>query len=168
MSMSELLLPEFDQEMATTRKVLARVPSDKGTWKPHPKSFSLAHLAQLVATMPGWFKSTLQTPEIDLAVQPGYSVETTETLLALFDKLAREAHDAFAASKDADYQVPWSLKHGSNVLLTLPRGVAVRQHINHHVHHRAQLAMYLRLLDIAVPSMYGPTADEPWGAGATA
>lgn len=168
MTMAELLLPEFDQEMATTRKVLARVPSDKGTWKPHPKSFSLAHLAQLVATMPGWITSTLKAPETDLAAQPGYSVETTETLLAQFDKLVREGHDALAAAKDADYQVPWSLKHGSSVLLTMPRGDAVRQHINHHVHHRAQLAMYLRLLDVAVPSMYGPTADEPWGAGATA
>ena len=168
MTVSELLLPEFDQEMATTRKVLARVPNDQGTWKPHPKSFSLAHLAQLVATMPRWITSTVQTPEIDLAAQPGYSVETTETLLGIFDKLVPEAHGAIAAAKDADYQVSWSLKHGAHVLLTMPRGVAVRQHINHHVHHRAQLGMYLRLLDIAVPSMYGPTADEPWGSGATA
>ena len=165
MSMSELLLPEFDQEMATTRRVLERVPSDKGTWKPHPKSFSLAHLAQLVATMPGWIATTLKKTEIDLAASPGYSVQTTETLLGQFEQLVGEAHDALAASKDPDYQVPWSLRHGPNVLFTTPRGSAVRMHISHHVHHRAQLAMYLRLLDIPVPSIYGPTADEPWGAG---
>jgi uncharacterized damage-inducible protein DinB len=168
MTMAELLLPEFDQEMATTRKVLARVPNDKGTWKPHAKSFSLAHLAQLVATMPGWIGNTLRNPEIDLARSGGYSVETTETLLAQFDHLVRDAHEALAASKDPDYQLPWSLKHGPNVLITTPRGTAVRMHINHHVHHRAQLAMYLRLLDLPVPSIYGPTADEPWGATSTA
>lgn len=162
MTIAEALLPEFDQEMATSRRVLERVPTDKATWKPHPKSFSLAHLAQLVATMPGWIARTLKETEIDLSRGPGYSVETTETLLGRFDALVREAREALLAAKDADFAVDWSLKHGPNVLLTLPRGVAVRQHINHHVHHRAQLGLYLRLLDIPVPQMYGPTADEGW------
>lgn len=164
MSMAEMILPEFDQEMATTRRVVERVPDDKATWKPHPKSFSLAHLTQLVATMPGWIATTLKQTEIDLATSPGYSVQKTDSLLAQFDQLVGETREALAAAQDADFQVPWSLKFGPNVLMTMPRGSAVRQHINHHVHHRAQLAMYLRLLDIPVPSMYGPTADEPWGA----
>ena len=166
MTMSELLLPEFDQEMATTRRVLARVPDDRANWRPHPKSFPLAHLAQLVATMPGWIATTLRQTGIDLAASPGYGVHTVDSLLAQFDRLVADARDALAASKDADYAVPWSLRNGTNVLFTAPRGAAVRMHLNHHVHHRAQLALYLRLLDVPVPSMYGPTADEPWGAGA--
>jgi uncharacterized damage-inducible protein DinB len=165
MTFAETLLPEFDQEMKTTRRVLERVPDDKADWKPHPKSFSLAHLAQLVAIMPGWFKPTLAQDAIDLAAQPGYSVESTATLLGTFDALVAEAKAAIAATKDADLTTAWSLRHGAKVLMTMPRGAAVRQHVSHHVHHRAQLAMYLRLLDVSVPSIYGPTADEPWGAG---
>ena len=166
MTYAEMLVPEFDQEMATTRRVLARVPDDRGTWKPHPKSFQLAHLAQLVATMPGWIATTLKEDAIDLARSPGYSVETTGSLLARFDTLVAEASAALATTKDADYALPWSLKKGATVLFTTPRGTAVRMHMSHHVHHRAQLAFYLRLLDLPVPSMYGPTADEPWGAAA--
>ena len=162
MSIAETLLPEFDQEMATTRKLLARVPSEKGTWKPHPKSFALGHLAQLVSWMPGWITTTLRGTELDLATAAGYSFETTETLLAEIDKNIREAREAIASSKDADYAVTWSLKHGERVLFTAPRGVVVRQHINHLVHHRGQLSVYLRLIDVPIPSIYGPTADEPW------
>jgi uncharacterized damage-inducible protein DinB len=163
MSIAETLLPEFDQEMATTRKVLERVPSDKGEWKPHPKSFALGHLAQLVATMPGWLPRIVGGTDIDVTSGPGYSFEKTETLLAQFDKLVGEARAAIAASKDADYELSWSLKAGPQVLFTSPRGVVTRQTINHLVHHRGQLTVYLRLLDVPVPSIYGPTADEPWG-----
>ena len=161
MSIAETLLPEFDQEMATTRKVLARVPTDKGKWKPHPKSFSLGHLAQLVAGMPGWITNTVSEKELDLAAYPGYSYEKTETLLKSFDKKVSEARKAIAASKDADFTAPWSLKHGERVIFTMPRGPVVRTHINHLVHHRGQLTVYLRLIDVPVPSIYGPTADEP-------
>lgn len=162
MSIAETLLPEFDQEMTTTRKLLSRVPSEKGTWKPHPKSFALGHLAQLISWMPGWITTTLRGTELDLATAAGYSFETTETLLAEIDKNIREAREAIASSKDADYAVAWSLKHGERVLFSAPRGVVVRQHINHLVHHRGQLSVYLRLIDVPIPSIYGPTADEPW------
>lgn len=162
MSIAQSLLPEFDQEMATTRKLLQRVPSDKGSWKPHPKSFSLGHLAQLVATMPGWMRTMLKSPALDLAQAPGYSLESTETLLGKFDKLVEEAREALVTAKDADFAAPWSLKHGERALFTLPRAVVVRQHINHMVHHRGQLSVYLRLNDVPLPSMYGPTADESW------
>src|ERR671915_2021714 len=162
MSIAEGLLPEFDQEMATTRTLLARVPSDKGPWKPHPKSFPLGHLAQLVATMPGWLTRTLRDTEIDLAVSSGYSFETTETLLGEFDRYVREAREALTSAKDADFTVPWSLKNGNQVLFTAPRGVVVRSHMNHLIHHRGQLSVYLRLNDVPLPSIYGPTADEPW------
>ncbi|HEY8174911.1 MAG TPA: DinB family protein [Gemmatimonadaceae bacterium] len=160
MSISKTLLPEFDQEMATTRRVLERVPSDKGQWKPHAKSFSLAHLAQLVAWMPGWITNTLTKTSLNLAAASGYSNEKTEDLLTMFDKNVKEARAAIAKSKDADYKKNWSLKHGDRVLFTQPRGAVVRQHVNHLVHHRGQLTVYLRLIDVPVPSIYGPTADE--------
>ena len=161
MSIADTLLPEFDQEMATTRKVLERVPADKGKWKPHPKSFSLGHLAQLVAGMPGWITNTVREKHLDLASYPGYSYETTETLLKSFDKNVKEARKAIAAAKDKDFTAPWSLKRGERVIFTQARGPVVRTHINHLVHHRGQLTVYLRLIDVPVPSIYGPTADEP-------
>jgi uncharacterized damage-inducible protein DinB len=162
MSIADSLLPEFDQEMATTRRLLERVPSDKGAWKPHPKSFPLGHLAQLVSWMPGWITNTLRSTELDLAKAGGYSFETTETLLRVFDQNVRGARDALRTAKDADLSVPWSLKHGARVLFTAPRGVVVRTHINHLIHHRGQLTVYLRLNDVPLPSIYGPTADEGW------
>ena len=160
MTIAETLLPEFDQEMATTRRVLERVPTDKGKWKPHTKSFSLGHLAQLVAGMPGWITNAVRETELDLAKYPGYSYEKTEDLVKAFDRNVAEARKAIAASKDSDYKVSWSLKHGERVIFSLLRGPVVRQHINHLVHHRGQLTVYLRLVDVAVPSIYGPTADE--------
>jgi uncharacterized damage-inducible protein DinB len=162
MSISQSFLPEFDQEMATTRRLLERVPSDKGTWKPHEKSFSLGHLAQLVARMPGWNTLAMKATELDLATATGYSYEKTEALLAEFDKHVKEARAALAAAKDEDLMVPWSLKLGDRVLMTLPRVAVVRQNINHLIHHRGQLSVYLRLVDVPLPSIYGPTADEKW------
>ncbi len=163
MSISETLLPEFDQEMAATRRVLERVPDDEPGWKPHPKSFSIAHLAQLLARMPGWIGGALTTTELDLSSFAGYSNERTKSLLAEFDESVGKAREAIAAAKDADYQVPWSLKMKGQVVLSMPRGAIVRQHISHLSHHRGQMTVYLRLRDVPVPSIYGPTADEGWG-----
>jgi uncharacterized damage-inducible protein DinB len=162
MSYSEEFIPEFDQEMATTRRLLERVPSDKGTWKPHAKSFSLGHLSQLVARMPGWITGTMRSTVLDLGDFTGYSYETTPTLLAEFDRNVKEARAAMAGARDEDYRVPWSLKHGDRVFFTMPRVAVVRQNINHLVHHRGQLSVYLRLVDVPLPSIYGPTADEQW------
>jgi uncharacterized damage-inducible protein DinB len=162
MSIAETLLPEFDQEMATTRRLLERVPDDKSAWKPHPKSFSIGHLAQLLSWMPGWITTTLTSDSLDLSTGTGYSTEKIATLLDLFDKNVREARAALAATSDDDFAKPWSLKMGERVLMTMPRGTTTRQHINHLVHHRGQMSVYLRLLDIPVPSIYGPTADEGW------
>jgi uncharacterized damage-inducible protein DinB len=160
LTIADTLLPEFDQEMATTRRLLERVPTDKGQWKPHPKSFSLAHLAQLVAWMPGWITNAVKETELNVATAPKYSNEKTEDLVKLFDKNVKEARAAMAGSKDADYKVKWSLKLGDRVVMTKPRGEVVRQHINHLIHHRGQLTVYLRLVDVPIPSIYGPTADE--------
>ena len=160
MTIAETLLPEFEQEMATTRRVLERVPSDKAQWKPHPKSFALGHLAQLVSWMPEWIANTVRETALDLATAPKYSFESTETLVKGFDANVQAARDALRTSRDADYSVSWSLKHGARVLFTAPRGTVVRNHISHLIHHRGQLTVYLRLVDVPVPSVYGPTADE--------
>jgi uncharacterized damage-inducible protein DinB len=162
MSIGQALLPEFDQEMKTTRRVIERVPSEKREWKPHPKSFSLGHLTQLVAIMPGWITKALKETKLDLAKGGGYSYQKTETLLEVFDKNVREARAALQAAKDADFSVQWQLVLGEKVLMTATRAEVVRQNISHLSHHRGQLTVYLRLLDVPVPSIYGPTADEPF------
>jgi uncharacterized damage-inducible protein DinB len=166
MSISDLLLPEFENEMAVTRRVLERVPDDKGEWKPHEKSFPMAHLAQLVARLPGWTTMMMKQTEIDIAPRdgprsPGYSIEKTATLLAEFDKNAAGARAALAAAQDADFDVPWTLNKGGVTMMTQSRYQMLRSMVlNHMVHHRAQLGLYLRMVDGKVPQMYGPTADE--------
>jgi uncharacterized damage-inducible protein DinB len=166
MSIATLLLPEFDNEIAVTRRVLARVPDDRGEWKPHPKSFPMAHLAQLVARLPGWTAMMMSQTEIDLDPPsgrrfPGYSVEKTATLLAELDRNAGEGRAALARASDADFEVPWTLKRAGTVLVASSRYHMLRSMVlNHLVHHRAQLGVYLRLVDVPVPEMYGPTADE--------
>src|SRR5687768_614674 len=126
MSIAELLLPEFDNEIAVTRRVLERVPDDRGEWKPHPKSFPMAHLAQLVARLPGWAVMVVEQTELDLAppdgpTPPGYSVEKTATLLAEFDRNAAAGRGAIARASDDDFQVPWTLKRGGVPLQTMSR-----------------------------------------------
>lgn len=155
-------LSEFDHEMATTRHLLERVPTDRGQWKPHEKSFALAHLAQLIAGMPGWITRTLEEPAIDLARGPGYTFQPTDALLAQFDRNVREAREALTSVTGEPLEKPWSLKMSDQVLLTSPRGTTVRGHLNHLIHHRGQLSVYLRLIDVPVPQVYGPTADEKW------
>jgi uncharacterized damage-inducible protein DinB len=163
MTVAERLVQEFDREMPPTRKLLERVPSDKGAWKPHEKSFALGHLAQLVSGMPGWLTKMAHGQDINLAAGPGYSFQPTEALLETFDRHVREAREALAAFKDEEYALPWSLKMGDHVLFTEERGMVLRQTINHLCHHRGQLTVYLRLLDVPIPQIYGPTADEKWG-----
>ena len=156
------LLPEYDAEMATTRRLLERVPGERGSWKPHPKSFPLGHLAQLVARMPGWITQVLRETRLDLSAGGAYSLETTETLLKLFDDNVASARAAIAEATDDDVEVRWSLTMGDQVLYSGRRRAVVRQTINHLIHHRGQLTVYLRENDVPIPSIYGPTADEPW------
>ena len=166
MSISALLLPEYDQEIAITRRVLERVPDDRGEWRPHPKSFPMAHLAQLVARIPAWVPMVMRETELDIAPTtgakfPGYTIEKTATLLAELDRNAAAGRAAIAAAGDADFDVPWTLKAAGRPIVTQSRYLTLRATvINHLVHHRAQLGVYLRLVDVPVPSMYGPTADE--------
>lgn len=162
MSISSTFLPEFDEEMKTTRRLLERVPGEKARWKPHEKSFSLGHLTQLVARMPGWITQIMSETTLDLSSTPEYTYEETSTLLDEFDRNVKEARAAMAGASDADFGVEWSLTGGGRTFMTLPRAAAVRQTINHLVHHRGQLSVYLRLIDVPLPSIYGPTADERW------
>ena len=166
MPIADLLLPEYDSEIQITRKVLERVPDGRGDFQPHPKAWKMGHLAQLVAMLPDWVEKTLQQTELDIAPKDGprtagYTIQPTAALLALFDKNAKAGRVALAKATDADFQVPWTLKAGGNAVLTQPRYMILRQMVlNHLVHHRAQLGIYLRLTDQKVPQMYGPTADE--------
>jgi uncharacterized damage-inducible protein DinB len=164
MTIAELLLPEFDQEMASTRKVLERVPDAKLAWKPHDKSFSMGQLASHIANMVSWTVETMTKTEFDMAGIPPEEMNRVAKdraeLLSLFDANAAAARAALQ-KPDADYFVPWSLKNGTQVFFTMPRYTCIRSFcLNHIVHHRAQLGVYLRLNEIAVPGVYGPSADE--------
>ena len=161
MAQKDVLLPEFNQEAATTRLLLERIPAKSAGWRPHPKSASLGNLAVHVANLASWLGLSLTTTELDLAVAPPPApFTTTEALLATFDANVAGSRAALAAAADADYAVPWSLKSGEQVFLTLPRAVIVRSFaLSHLIHHRAQLGVYLRLLDVPLPPSYGPTAD---------
>ena len=161
MALNEALTIEFDQEAATTRLLLERIPAKDAGWKPHPKSAPLGNLAVHVANLAGWLGSTLTTTELDLAVAPAPAPFTTvEALLAAFDANVASSRAALAQAVDADFAVPWSLRSGAQVYFTLPRAVIVRSFaLSHLIHHRAQLGVYLRLLDVPLPPCYGPTAD---------
>lgn len=157
------LLNEFTHEAAVTRRVLERLPAEKFDWKPHEKSFTVKELAQHVAEMPGWLPITIETDELDLSgPQPERAtIETSEDLLALFDQKVEEFQQAARGVSDETLMSPWRLKNGDEVMFEATKGQTVRGFIlNHWVHHRGQLSVYLRLLDVPVPSIYGPSADE--------
>jgi uncharacterized damage-inducible protein DinB len=164
MTIAELLLPEFDQEMAATRRVLERVPDDRFGWKPHDKSFSMGDLASHIANMVTWTVDTMVRSEFDLdSVTPeqlNKAAKDRGELLEWFDANTRSARESLD-KPDADYFVPWTLRKGALVFFTMPRYTCVRSFcFNHIIHHRAQLGVYLRMNDIPVPGVYGPSADE--------
>jgi uncharacterized damage-inducible protein DinB len=166
MKISDSLLPEFDQEMANTRKVLERVPAAKFSWKPHPKSSEFGALAAHIVNMAEWANLTLETDSFDYAPPGAPPYETpkftsTDALLAAFDKGVAQARSALAAADDSKMTAPWTLMAGGKALMTMPRVAVIRTFVlSHIIHHRAQLGVYLRLNDIPVPALYGPTADE--------
>lgn len=165
MSLGESMLPEFDHEMANTRKTLERVPDDKFDWKPHEKSFSMGHLATHVANLPSWTSVTIDMDEFDMA-PGGEQMKTPEChsqkeLLETFDANVGKARAALAGITDQRVFQPWSLLAAGNTIFSMPRVAVLRSFVmNHIIHHRAQLGVYLRLNDIPVPSTYGPSADE--------
>jgi uncharacterized damage-inducible protein DinB len=166
MSLAQSLLSEFDQEMANTRKTLERVPDEKFSWKPHEKSGSMGWLASHLANIPGWAVETLKQDSFDMSpggkpFTPPPEPKSRKELLEFFDKNVAAARAAFAATSDADMGKTWSFLNNGAVLFSMPRGACLRTWVlNHNVHHRAQLGVYLRLNNIPVPSIYGPSADE--------
>lgn len=156
-------LSEFDRETAVTRRVLARVPDDRLSWGPHPRSMTLGRLATHVASLPGWLPQILNEPMFDLAMLPETPVVdgTCAAILARFDAGVADARHALRESTDARLADTWTLRKDGEVIITLPRIVALRtEGLYHLTHHRGQLTVYLRLLDIPIPPIYGPTADE--------
>jgi uncharacterized damage-inducible protein DinB len=166
MTLSEGLLPEFDQEMANTRKALERVPDGKLGWKPHEKSGTMGWLATHIALIPHWVEVIVRQTQFDIAPpgSPPYVPPATgsvKEILELFDKHIAAARATIAGASDEELLKPWSLLSGGKPILTMPRIAALRGVImNHLIHHRGQLTVYLRLNNVPVPGLYGPSADE--------
>jgi len=166
MAMNEALLPEFDQEVANTRKTLERIPNDKFAWKPHEKSMSLGNLASHLAALPSWTVPTLEQDSLDLTPATGAPLrpeppKSRDEVLEKFDSNVTAARAVLASAKDEQLRALWSLFSNGKKLFTLPRAAVLRSFvINHMIHHRAQLGVYLRLNNVPVPAIYGPSADE--------
>jgi uncharacterized damage-inducible protein DinB len=163
MAIVDALLPEYDHETATTRKLLERVPDGKFDWKPHDKSMSLGDLAGHLATMLSWGETTMNQSEFELSgdfTRPPMS--NRAELLAAFDKQAAATRQTLAGKLDSEFMAPWTLKRQGKTMFTMPKIAVMRSFVlNHMIHHRGQLSVYLRLNDVPVPSIYGPSADEP-------
>jgi len=166
MKISDLFLPEFDYEMVAARKTLERIPEDKLSWKPHEKSMPLGRLAGHIAELAGWAVPTIDQDSLDFMPpgQPPYEptiATSRKQVLEIFDKNREQSRRAIAGASDEHLMKSWSLLRGGQTLMTMPRVSVLRSFcINHIIHHRAQLGVYLRLNDIPVPSVYGPSADE--------
>jgi uncharacterized damage-inducible protein DinB len=166
MSRSKGLIAELDQEMATTRRLLERYPEDKATYQPHPKSMTLARLASHIAELPGWAPSILKGDSFDIAPSEGpqYQPPTWTTraeILGRFDQNVATLRQLLGETTDEAFGQPWTLKKGGQTVFTLPRAAVVRSMLfSHVIHHRGQLSVYLRVCDVPLPSIYGPTADE--------
>lgn len=164
MSIAELLLPEYDREMATTRRLLERVPMHRASWKPHEKSMTLGRLASHLADIPEWAVKGCILDEIDVAPQGGPPQRpiygSVEELLAVFDRNVTDGRAAIADMTDEAFARPWVAKAGGVVRLTLPKADVMRTWVlGHTIHHRGQLTVYLRLNDVPLPGIYGPSAD---------
>ena len=166
MKISQSLLPEFDAEMANTRKTLERVPDDKFNFKPHPKSAEMGWLANHLANLVSWTSITFQTDSLDIEPVGGspYRADlavNTKGVLEVFDKNLAAARAALESATDEQFMQNWTLLKGGKTVMTLPKVAVMRSFVmNHLIHHRAQLTVYLRLNDVPVPSLYGPSADE--------
>ena len=162
MPLVDALLPEFDHEMAVTRKLLERVPEDRFDWKPHQKSYSLGQLAQHVATIPMWGSVTLDESELDVGASPQLDpIATRAGILSLFDDNVGRTRAALVGKSDAELMASWALKRDGHLIFSMPKASVWRSFVmSHLIHHRAQLGVYLRMHDVPLPSMYGPSADE--------
>jgi uncharacterized damage-inducible protein DinB len=162
MAIKDALLADYDHEMGSTRRLLARIPGDKLAWKPHDKSMSLGGLATHLGRIPNWAGTILNDPSFDLAEAPPDDAEQTSLagILSAFDE-GRARARAWMDKTDGEYNSLWTLKRAGQQLFSVPRVAAFRSFVLHHIiHHRGQLSVYLRLNDIALPAIYGPSADE--------
>jgi uncharacterized damage-inducible protein DinB len=166
MSIATTILPEFNHEMANTRKLLERVPEEQSAWRPHPKSYSLGDLAVHIANIPTWVPITLRQDELDFSSpgakkDPKRVFDTRKALLEVFDDNVVKAVSAIADTSDEEMKKPWALKNRGAVVFSLPRVAVLRSFVmNHLIHHRGQLTVYLRLKNVPLPAIYGNTADE--------
>jgi uncharacterized damage-inducible protein DinB len=166
MAIAQSLLPEFDQEMANTRRTLERVPDEKWDFKPHPKSGTMGWLAGHVSNLPLWAVVTFKQDVLDMAPVGGQPLQLPQPrnrkeMLENFDKNVSDARQGLESVTDEQLRTTWSLERGGQKIMAMPKVVVLRSFVmNHIVHHRAQLTVYLRLNDIPVPSLYGPSADE--------
>ena len=164
MSIAESLLPEFDREMGVTRRLLERLPDNQFSWKPHDRSMTLGRLAEHLAELPFWAKVAIVESGIDMATQrpEGYTPPTSRSaVLAMFDQNVADARASLTGRSDAELMAPWTLKAQGKEIFTMPKAMVLRGFVmNHSIHHRGQMSVYLRLHNVPVPSMYGPSADE--------
>jgi uncharacterized damage-inducible protein DinB len=163
MSYNQGLIAELKMESANTRKILERVPVDKNDWKPHEKSMKLGNLANHVADLPSWISMIMTTDELDLSKMDYKPVIPTSTaeLTAKLDQQVNKAIAALESASDADFDKMWTLRRGDHIMFTMPKKAVLRSFaLSHQIHHRGQLSVYLRLLDVPVPGMYGPSADD--------
>ncbi len=160
--MIQTFLKELETEAKTTRKMLSIIPDDKYQWKPHQKSMTIQQLSTHIAELPAWVAMVFNTSELDFAANP-YSpkdITSTKDLLQHFDQCLIEGRTALEAASEAQLSDPWTLRNGDQVYSTDPKEDVVRMTFSQIIHHRAQLGVYLRLLDIPIPGSYGPSADE--------
>jgi len=163
MKISDALLPEFDQEMANTRKTLERIPEDKLGWKPHEKSMTLGRLSGHIVELVGWVNTTIATESLNVTMDKFKPIVATsqKQILELLDQSVKESRAAIAGASDEHLIEPWTLAVNGQTIFTLPRVAVLRiSCFNHIIHHRAQLGVYLRLNNVPVPALYGPSADE--------
>jgi uncharacterized damage-inducible protein DinB len=164
MSISATVLPEFDREMATTRTMLERVPEDRAQWTPHAKSWTMGELAAHIGNLPRLGLITMEADELDVNPPSGSrnnpSFDTTANLVRSFDDSVKRARAAIESASDSDMMEPWTLRRAGKTIWTLPRAAVLRSFIlSHMIHHRGQLSVYLRLNDVPLPAVYGPSAD---------
>ena len=162
MSRIQMFLKEMDEAAITTRKMLERIPTDTFNWQPHPKSMTVKRLATHIAELPSWVTMALTTDELDFADNPYQpeDVNTTEALLAYFEKSLQDGRSHLIEKYEEVLDRDWTLRNGKQVYSVEPKADVIRMSLNQTVHHRAQLGVYLRLMDIPIPGSYGPSADE--------